>query len=111
MPAYAIFDNLEVLDPESLAQYKDAVAPVVERYRGRYLALGGRVDRMEGSWIPTFPVIIEFPSLEDAHRWYASDDYRDLKALRLSAVRSNAVFVEGLLDYRGGADDESFRGS
>lgn len=111
MPAYAIFDNLEVLDPESLAQYKDAVAAVVDRHGGRYLAVGGRVDRMEGSWSPNFPVIIEFPSLEDAHRWYDSDDYHDLKALRLSAVRSNAVFVEGLRDYRARTDDESFRGS
>jgi uncharacterized protein (DUF1330 family) len=41
-------------------------------------------------------VIIEFPGLEQAHRWYGSDEYRELKALRLSAVRSNAVFIEGL---------------
>jgi uncharacterized protein (DUF1330 family) len=40
--------------------------------------------------------MIEFPSLDRAHQWYASDEYRELKALRLSAVRSNAVFIEGL---------------
>ena len=51
---------------------------------------------MEGQWQPTFPVMIEFPNLERAREWYSSNEYADLKALRLSAVRSNAVFMEGL---------------
>jgi uncharacterized protein (DUF1330 family) len=42
-----------------------------------------------------FPVVIEFPSLEDAHRWYDSDEYRNPKALRLAATRGNAVFIDG----------------
>jgi uncharacterized protein (DUF1330 family) len=40
--------------------------------------------------------MIECPSLERARQWYASAEYRELKALRLSAVRSTAVFMEGL---------------
>jgi uncharacterized protein (DUF1330 family) len=42
-----------------------------------------------------FPVIIEFPNPETAQRWYDSDDYRELKQLRLAACKSNAVFFEG----------------
>jgi len=35
--------------------------------------------------------------LEHAHRWYDSEEYRELKSLRLAAVRSNGgVFMEGL---------------
>ncbi len=96
MSAYCFFDNLEVTDAAKLEEYKNRVAPVVEKYAGRYIVLGGKMDVVEGDWQPVFPVIIEFPSLEQAHRWYASDEYRELKALRLSAVRSNAVFIEGL---------------
>lgn len=96
MLAYCFFDNLEVTDAAKLEEYKNRVAPVVEKYAGRYIVLGGKMDVVEGDWQPVFPVIIEFPSLEQAHRWYASDEYRELKALRLSAVRSNAVFIEGL---------------
>jgi uncharacterized protein (DUF1330 family) len=40
-------------------------------------------------------VLIEFPSLAQAHRWYESDAYHDLKALRLAATTGNAVFIEG----------------
>ena len=96
MSAYCFFDNLEVTDAAKLEEYKNRVAPVVEKYAGRYIVLGGKMDVVEGDWQPVFPVIIEFPSLEQAHRWYDSDEYRELKALRLSAVRSNAVFIEGL---------------
>lgn len=96
MSAYCFFDNLEVQDPEKLEKYKTLAAPVVEQYGGRYIVLGGKMDVMEGDWHPVFPVIIEYPSLEQAHCWYDSDEYRELKALRLSAVKSNAVFIEGL---------------
>ncbi|HEX8190469.1 MAG TPA: DUF1330 domain-containing protein [Pyrinomonadaceae bacterium] len=48
-----------------------------------------------GEWRPVFPVLIEFPDLETAHRWYDSEEYRELKALRLAATKGNAVFIEG----------------
>jgi uncharacterized protein (DUF1330 family) len=41
-------------------------------------------------------VILEFPSLEQARKWYNAEEYRELKALRFSACRCNAVFMEGL---------------
>ena len=96
MSAYCLFDNLEVTDPTRLEEYKNRALPVVEHYGGRYVVLGGKFDTIEGEWRPTFPVMIEFPSLEQAYRWYDSDEYQELKALRLSAVRSNAVFIEGI---------------
>jgi uncharacterized protein (DUF1330 family) len=95
MPAYCLFDVLEVIDPDKMEQYRDGVFATVEHYGGRYLTVGGRSDVVEGEWQPVFPVLIEFPSLEQAHRWYDAEEYRDLKALRLAATRGNAVFIEG----------------
>jgi uncharacterized protein (DUF1330 family) len=86
---------LEVTDAEKLERYREGVLPTVERYGGRYLTVGGRSDIVEGQWRPVFPVLIEFPSLDEAHRWYDSEEYRELKALRLAATRGNAVFIEG----------------
>jgi len=96
MPNYCLFDNVEVTDLGKLDQYKTRVAPVVQQYGGRYVVVGGKVDLVEGTWKPTFPVMIEFPTLEQAHRWYRSEEYRELKALRLSAGRFNAIFMEGI---------------
>ena len=95
MAAYCFFDVVEVTDPERLEKYREGVLATVERYGGRYLTVGGRCDVVEGEWHPVFPVLIEFPSLEEAHRWYDSEEYRELKALRLAATRGHAVFIEG----------------
>jgi uncharacterized protein (DUF1330 family) len=95
MPAYCFFDVLDVVDPEKLEKYRDGVLSTVERYGGRYLTVGGQYAVVEGGWQPVFPVLIEFPSLEEAHRWYDSEEYRELKALRHAAAKCNAVFIEG----------------
>lgn len=95
MPAYCFFDVLEVIDHEKLEKYREGVLATVERYGGRYLTVGGRCEAVEGEWRPVFPVLIEFPGLEQARRWYDSEEYRELKALRLAATRGNAVFIEG----------------
>jgi uncharacterized protein (DUF1330 family) len=100
MSAYILFDNLAVRDPAKLEAYKAAVKPVVERFGGRYLVLGGRFEAREGTWKPRFPVMLEFPSYDQARRWYDSDDYRELKALRLASGHFNAVLIEGLVAPR-----------
>jgi uncharacterized protein (DUF1330 family) len=95
MPAYFFLDMLEVTEPAKLESYRQNVLATVERHGGRYLTVGGRCDVLEGEWRPVFPVLIEFPGLKEARRWYESEEYRGLKALRLAATRGNAVFIEG----------------
>ncbi len=94
MTAYCLFDNLKVSDPVKLEEYATAVQPIVERYGGRYVLIGGTCDLVEGDWRPTYPVMIEFPSIEDAYKWYNSTEYQKYKKLRLSAGKFNAVFME-----------------
>lgn len=97
MPAYAVFDVLEITDPAAMERYRAAVPPVVARHRGRYVAIGGPARVVEGSRpAPAFPVVIEFPDLAAAEAWYASEDYRDLLALRQRAARCEAVLIGGL---------------
>ena len=95
MSAFFLFDNLDVVDPDKLEEYSQKVRPVVESFGGRYRVLGGSTTVFEGDWQPRFPVIIEFDSAERARAWYESDEYRDLKALRQSAVVCNGVLIEG----------------
>ncbi len=96
MPAYCLFDNLEVLDPVALEAYKTAVAPIVERHGGRYVVLGGPAEGLEGDFPLTFPILIEFSDLAAAKAWYGSEEYAPYKALRLKATRSTGVMLTGL---------------
>ncbi len=96
MKAYFLFDNVRVNEPSKLDLYKSQVGATVEKYGGQYTILGGQFTVVEGDWKPTYLVMLEFPSFQLAQEWYASEDYRELKALRLSAVETNGVIIEGL---------------
>ena len=96
MPAYYLVDIREIKDAAKMEEYRARIRPVVEKFGGRYLVIGGPFEVVEGSYQPVFPVLIQFPSMEDARRWYESDDYHDLKQVRLVAAVSNGVFMAGV---------------
>lgn len=56
---------------------------------------GGHADVSEGDWQLGYVTIIEFPSFDQAKRWYNSEDYRGLKSLRLEHAKSNLAFIDG----------------
>jgi len=95
MPAYFIVDN-EVTDPAVFEEYRKQVPATVEKYGGRFLVRGGQVQTLEGDWKPKRIVVTEFPSIEQAWRWYDSEEYRELKALRSRSARGSVVLVEGV---------------
>ncbi len=95
MPAYFIVDN-EVTDPAGFEEYRKQVPGTLEKYGGKILVRGGQVQMLEGDWKPKRIVVTEFPSIEQARRWYDSEEYRALKPLRLRTARGSVVLVEGV---------------
>ena len=95
MPAYFIVDN-EVTDHTGFEEYRNQVRDTVEKYGGKFLVRGGKVRALEGDWKPKRIVVTEFPTTEQALRWYDSEDYRALKPLRLRTARGSVVLVEGV---------------
>jgi uncharacterized protein (DUF1330 family) len=95
MPAYYLVDIREIKDAAKMEEYKARMTSVLQKFGGRYLVIGGPFEVVEGSYQPVFPVLIEFPSMDEARRWYDSVEYRDLKHLRLEATVSNAVLMTG----------------
>jgi uncharacterized protein (DUF1330 family) len=95
MPAYVIAD-VDVTDPTRYAEYRQRVPATVAAHGGRFLVRGGAHEVVEGDWQPHRLVVLEFPTLEQARRWYESEEYREPKAMRLAAARTNVVLVEGV---------------
>ncbi len=94
MAAYLIA-NVDVKDAAAFEEYRKQVPATIAKHGGRYLVRGGRVERVEGTWNPKRIVVLEFPSIEQARRWYDSEEYRGPKALRMTCTVTDAVFVEG----------------
>src|SRR5262249_9660219 len=95
MPAYVIAD-LDVTDPAGFEEYRQVVPATIEKYGGRYLVRGGALETLEGDWPWKRVVVLEFPSLEQAKRWYNSEDYRDPKALRFKTAKTKVILVDGV---------------
>ncbi|MCB0768366.1 MAG: DUF1330 domain-containing protein, partial [Flavobacteriales bacterium] len=72
MKAYSIFDVHAIHDEQGMSSYRQAVVATVERFGGRYVAIGGPLELIEGNERPTFPVIVEFPDMTAARNWYDS---------------------------------------
>lgn len=95
MAAYIIVD-LTVTDLPAMEEYRKQVPATVAKYGGRFLVRGGAHQTVEGDWKPNRVVVLEFPSMEQAKRWYDSEEYRAPKAMRLRAGRANLIMVEGV---------------
>ena len=94
MAAYVIVD-IEIHDDPGMAEYRKLVPGTVEKYGGRFAVRGGKFEVREGGWTPTRIVLLEFPSMDHARRWYDSPEYAPLLAMRLKASKSNLVIVDG----------------
>jgi uncharacterized protein (DUF1330 family) len=94
MAAYVIA-NVDVKDAALFEQYRQQVPDTIARHGGRYIVRGGAHETLEGGWTPTRLVVLEFPSMEQARRWYDSEDYREPKALRMKCAVTDAVLVQG----------------
>jgi uncharacterized protein (DUF1330 family) len=95
MPAYIIL-NIEVTDPERFAEYVRTGAPTLAQYGGRYLARGGRAEKLEGGLEPKRVVVIAFDTVDRARAWWSSNEYAGPKAIRQSAALTDTILVEGV---------------
>lgn len=95
MTAYVIVD-IDVHDSVRYEDYKRLASISIAAHGGKYLVRGGKVDIMDGDWVPNRLVVLEFPSADAARTWFDSDEYGEAKKARAESALANMVIVEGL---------------
>ena len=95
MPAYFIVD-IEITDPTAFEEYRKQVPATIEKYGGKPVVRDGLMEVLDGDWRPKRVVVTEFPSMDQAKRWYDSEEYRALKPLRMRTSKANVILVEGV---------------
>ena len=95
MAAYVIVD-VKINDPENYARYRPLVPATLEAYGGRFVVRGGALQSLEGDWAPERMVVMEFPSVEQARKWWNSPEYAPAKALRQRSADTRMLVVEGV---------------
>lgn len=95
MPAYVITE-VEAIDEARFQKYRELAGPSVAKYGGRYLVRGAEPEVPEGEWPPAQRVVvIEFPTMEQLHRWHGSAEYAEALVYRQGALRRRVLFVDG----------------
>ena len=98
MAAYLISD-VSVQNAEAFQTYRTRAADSIVKYGGKYLARGGEVRALEGTWNPRMIIVVEFPSLEQARTWYCSPEYASALEVRDAALSRNLVLVDGIGEF------------
>lgn len=80
-----------------VAGFMDAIAP----FDARLLVVAEKVEVLEGTWPQARTVVIEFPSMEHAKRWYQSPKYQSIAQHRFKAATTNLVLATGFEPPRG----------
>jgi len=94
MSAYVVV-SVDVHDPVKYDEYRKMVPPTIAAYGGRFVVRGAPLHEMEGKWPRPRLVIVEFPDVESAKRWWTSPEYAPAKALRQATSTADLVIVEG----------------
>lgn len=102
MAAY-VFVDIEVVDSEAQAEYRQRVGPMVEAYGGRVLGRGDVVEVVGGE-MPSGRhrmILLEFPTVEQARGWHTlperSPEYAELRELRNRVGNTVLTIVDGNL--------------
>ena len=97
MPAYVTV-QIEIDDRETYREYIQLSPASIEAYGGRFVVRGGATETLEGTWAPERFVILEFPSMDAARRWWSSPEYAEAKAMRQRSARTRMLLAEGVPD-------------
>lgn len=94
-PAFVIID-IDVRDGAAFGRYVQGHSASLLAAGGQFLAAGGRIEVIEGSWQPKRVVLHRWPSAQAFDRWYESAEYRPWRELRHGAASANVARVDGL---------------
>ena len=96
MAVYALIE-LEVTNMAGMAPYRAAVSDTIRNHGGKYLVGAGNTEVVEGG-LGEYPikVVLEFPSMDAAKRWYNCAEYQAILPHRTANTKGNFVWAEGV---------------
>jgi len=95
MVAYVLAE-VEITNPEGYKEYTAVVPGTIAQYGGKFLVRGGAATPLEGEWPQVRRVLIEFPSKDQALKWFNSPEYEKPMAMRRANSKGRLVILEGV---------------
>ena len=90
---YVVVTIKKIRDIEAFRDYASRVAPIIERYGGKYVAVDKTPEVRSGEWPFVRTVIVAYPNYAAAQNWYNSREYQQIIPIRMRAIDANIVMV------------------
>jgi uncharacterized protein (DUF1330 family) len=90
---YVVVTIKKIMDIEAFRDYAVRVAPIIERFGGKYVAVDKAPDVRSGEWPFVRTVIVAYPNFDTAQCWYNSQEYQEIIPIRTRAIDANIVVV------------------
>lgn len=95
MPVY-VMNNMTIHDAAQYQDYVRQFMPIFLKYGGTLLVAQDIPEVIEGSWPFSRTIVASFQTRAEFERWYHSDDYQAIAALRHASTISNVTLLEGV---------------
>ncbi|KAK4945321.1 hypothetical protein LTR10_015480 [Elasticomyces elasticus] len=93
MVAYMILICQELLNRDGLLKYWEKIGPTIAPFQPKPLVMYNQFDQIDGDPVEGV-ALIEFPSADEAHAWYASEEYKKIQHFRTENTRFISIIVE-----------------
>jgi uncharacterized protein (DUF1330 family) len=91
-----IIANVQVTNPTQYEEYKKWSTAAMQATGAEVCVRGGKLEVLEGDWLPERIVILKFPTFEAAKAFYEAPEYLKAREARAGAAIMRMVVVEGL---------------
>ena len=95
MKGYVVCVYKNIINEEKLKEYAMKARAAVEKYKGKFLIRGGKATSNEGGKSPR-TVVIEFPSYDEANKFYRSKEYQDAHNILKGYAERQHQTIEGI---------------
>ncbi|MAV50666.1 MAG: hypothetical protein CME93_06870 [Hyphomonadaceae bacterium] len=89
-----IIAEFQIHDRSEYDKYDAGFMDVFEKFDGQLLSVDENPAILEGDWVSTRSVLIEFPSEDSAMAWLNSDGYKAIVGSRLAGSTGRARLVK-----------------
>lgn len=96
MSSAYIIANVKVTNPAQYEEYKKWSSAAMQAYGAEVCVRGGKIESLEGDWLPERLVILKFPTWDAAKLFEASPEYGKARAARQGAAVMRLILVEGV---------------
>ena len=95
MSAYIIAE-VTITNEEQMKVYREWSTRAMQEFGAEVLVRGGRVEPLEGDWLPQRMVVLRFADMGTAQAYYQSETYSRARREREGAGSIRMIAVEGV---------------